>query len=100
MTNTYTLQNELAQARWARRLSVKRVAAIIDKDTSTITRYEQGLVLPPFETALELEILYRTPVSFLFPAYYDALRLELRSREERTLRIRSADTGQAEGGRP
>jgi transcriptional regulator with XRE-family HTH domain len=100
MTNKHTYQNELAQARWARRLSVKRVAAIINKDSSTITRYEQGLVLPPFETALELEILYRTPVSFLFPAYYDALRLQLRSREEKNLRIPPADTEQAKGGRP
>jgi hypothetical protein len=60
------------------------------KYETTIVRYENGELLPTFETALRLEIIYRTPVAFLFPGLYESLRTQLRAREVATV----ARTGQ------
>lgn len=61
----------------------KQVARLLGhRDASMISHYEHSRALPPLLTALNLEIIYRVPVAFLFPAMYDELRGKIRNREE------------------
>lgn len=46
-----------------------------------VCHYERGDKLPSLMTALKLEIIYRTPVAFLFPDLYARLKEGLRKRE-------------------
>jgi transcriptional regulator with XRE-family HTH domain len=76
--------NQLAAARRKRGLSRKQAAQLLGyKGTSEISRLERGTRLPHLITALRLEIIYRTPVAFLFPDLYDSLRQIIRAGEER-----------------
>ena len=47
-----------------------------------VSHYEHGRALPPLAVALSLEIIYRVPVAFLFPAMYDELKRQIRQQEE------------------
>jgi transcriptional regulator with XRE-family HTH domain len=72
---------------WAYRkkcgLSQKRVAFFVgQKTTSQLSHYEQGRKIPGLINALKLEIIYRTPVAFLFHDLYHKLKKEIRSKEE------------------
>ena len=70
--------------------SQKQVARLLGhRDASMVSHYEHSRALPPLIVALSLEIIYRTPVAFLFPAMYDELKRQIRDEEE-TLR----DAGQ------
>jgi len=61
----------------------KYVARLLGhRDTSMVSHYERGRSLPPLMVALGLEIVYRAPVAFLFPALYDELKRQIRSKEE------------------
>lgn len=63
--------------------SQKQVARLVGhRDTTMLSHYEHGRVLPPLAVALRLEIVYRVPVAFLFPAMYDDLKREIRQHEE------------------
>lgn len=75
-------QNELGWARRSLGLSLKTVAAVINKDPSTLTRYERGTHLPTLEIALALEVLYRRPIGHLFPALHAELHIRVREREK------------------
>ena len=55
-------------------------------DTSMISRYETGQSLPPLAKALELGIVLRVPVEFLFPAMYEASKYRIREQEEQLAR--------------
>ena len=60
----------------------KEVAKFIGLRTvNLLTHYEKGSALPSLKTALSLEILYRTPVAFLYPSLYASLRSDIRQRE-------------------
>ncbi len=75
-------QNELVvyRRRWG--LSQKRVASLLGhRDTSMLSRYENGRSLPPLDTALRLEIIYRAPVAYLYYKLYASLRGHIRSKE-------------------
>jgi len=62
----------------------KRVARLLgQRDTSMISHYEHNRALPPLAVALTLEIIYRVPVAFLFPAMYDEIKQSIRQHEER-----------------
>lgn len=64
--------------------SQKHVAALLGhKDGVMLSRYEKGSSIPPLRTALQLEIIYRVPVAFLYGGLYDGMRDEIRSKEER-----------------
>ncbi|WAC07988.1 MAG: helix-turn-helix transcriptional regulator [Thermodesulfobacteriota bacterium] len=52
------------------------------KKTNNLSRYEHGVKLPGLINALKLEIVYRTPVAFLFRELYGQLKREIRMREE------------------
>lgn len=63
-------------------LSQKMVAFIVSLKSSDLSRYEHGVKLPNLPNALKLEIIYRTPVAFLFGELYEELKKEIRKREE------------------
>jgi len=61
----------------------KYVARLLGyRDTSMVSHYEHSRALPPLLVALSLEIIYRVPVAFLFPAMYDELKRHIRHHEE------------------
>lgn len=75
--------NELELARKKRGLTQKRAAYLVGlKHRGSIARYERSKAIPPLSTALKLEILYRTPIAFLFPRAYESIRIAIRSAEE------------------
>jgi transcriptional regulator with XRE-family HTH domain len=75
--------NDLVLYRRRMGFSQKQVARLLgQRDTSMISHYEHGRALPPLAVALRLEIIYRTPVAFLFPAMYDHLKRTIRTQEE------------------
>jgi len=77
--------NHLILFRKRMKLSQKAVSRLLgQQDCSELSRFERGHRLPPLEMALRLEIIYRTPVAFLFPTQYEQLRSEIRAMEERT----------------
>ena len=83
-------QNDLVLYRRRMGFSQKQVARLLgQRDSSMVSHYEHSRALPPLIVALSLEIIYRTPVAFLFPAMYDELKRQIRDEEE-TLR----DAGQ------
>ena len=83
-------QNRLASYRRSRGYSQRYVAHLLGhKGHGALSGYERGSSLPTLATALKLEIVLRTPVAFLFPGVYDALRNDIRAEEGRL-----AGTGQ------
>ena len=74
--------NDLMLQRRERGLNRKQTASLIGRSVSSIGRYERGSVLPPLLTALKLEILYRTQLGSLYERLYQALKSELRAKEE------------------
>lgn len=62
--------------------SQKQVARMLGRSIAIISHYEHSRGLPPLAVALGLEIIYRTPVAFLFPHMYDELKERLRREEE------------------
>ena len=82
--NLSLIQNHLWTYRKKMGLSQKRVAYYAGlKTTNAFSKYEHGGKLPNLKNALKLEIVYRTPVAFLFPDLYGRLRNEIRQREEK-----------------
>ena len=82
--NTKNIRNALVAARIRWGISRKTAARILQQDVRTLAAIEQGYWSPPLALALELEILYRVPVAFLYPTLYSKLRRTLRARELRT----------------
>lgn len=64
-----------SQTQVARALGLRR--------TSILSRYEHGTRIPSLVNALKLEIVYRTPVAFLFDNLYSDLKRKIRQREDR-----------------
>lgn len=76
--------NKLALYRRRMGFSQKQVSHLLGHcDASMLSRYEHGRSLPPLPTALSLEIVLRTPVAFLFPAFYDERKRQIREEEGR-----------------
>jgi transcriptional regulator with XRE-family HTH domain len=76
-------QNNLILYRRRMGFTQKQVARLLgQRDTTMVSHYEHGRALPPLAAALGLEIIYRVPVAFLFPAMYEELKLKIRHREE------------------
>ena len=76
-------QNNLILYRKRMGFTQKQVASLLGhRDTSMVSHYERGRSLPPLMVALGLEIVFRIPVAFLFPAVYDELRRQIRSKEK------------------
>ncbi|MGA3028257.1 MAG: helix-turn-helix transcriptional regulator [Bryobacteraceae bacterium] len=76
-------QNNLALYRRRMGFTQKQVARLLGhRDATMLCHYEHGRALPPLAVALSLEIIYRTPVAFLFPGMYDELKLRIRAGEQ------------------
>lgn len=72
------INNRLWQARRYAGLEQKQVARFLGhKNCDQISRYERGAQMPGLRTALKLELIYRTPVSALFPEHYQQYRAEI-----------------------
>jgi DNA-binding XRE family transcriptional regulator len=77
-------KNKLASFRRKRGYSQGRVVHLLGhKRHGLLSSYEYGHVLPQLAAALKLEIILRTPVAFLFPELYEALRTQIRAEEEK-----------------
>ncbi len=78
----------------------KQVAHLLGYTTPTsIARIEQGNRRPDLVTALSFEILYRTPVAYLYAPLYAELRDQLRAKEAALKPAPAEDTSAAlEGG--
>jgi transcriptional regulator with XRE-family HTH domain len=75
-------QNNLVLYRRRMGFTQKQVARLLGhRDTSMVSHYEQNRALPPLIVALRLEIIYRVPVAFLFPAMYNEMKLQIRELE-------------------
>ncbi len=82
--NVDTNKNDLWTYRKKMGFSQKRVASCAGLRTgNSLSRYERGSKLPSLINALKLEIVYRTPVAFLFGKLYSKLRKDIRNREEK-----------------
>jgi transcriptional regulator with XRE-family HTH domain len=76
-------QNNLVVYRRRMGFTQRQVARLLGHgDASMLSHYEHGRALPPLAIALSLEIIYRVPVAFLFPAIYDDLKLRIRNAED------------------
>ncbi len=83
MGKTIQKLNDLWVYRKKNGLSQKRVAFFLgQKNSSQLSHYEQGSKVPGLVNALKLEIVYRTPVAFLFHDLYRELKRDIRSKEE------------------
>lgn len=70
--------NRLWEARRKAGLEQKQVAHLLGhKNCDQISRYERGAAVPGLRIALKLELIYRTPVSRLFPEHYGKCREEI-----------------------
>ena len=82
--NLESIKNDLWTFRKKMGFSQKGVAYLMRmKRTNDLSRYEHGKRFPNLKNALKLEIVYRTPVAFLFAELYRRLRDEIRRRQER-----------------
>jgi len=83
MRRNQTEQNNVTFYR--RRIGFKQiqVARLLGhRDSSSLSVYESGRKLPRLTEAFKLSIILRVPVEFLFPITYEALRNEIRSKEQ------------------
>jgi transcriptional regulator with XRE-family HTH domain len=75
-------QNNLVLYRRRMGFTQRQVARLLGhRDTSMVSHYEHNRALPPLIVALRLEIIYRVPVAFLFPAMYNEMKLQIRELE-------------------
>ena len=74
-------RNRLWLARKRMSLGQKQVAHLLGHRTrDQISRYERGLRTPTLRIAMELSIIYRTPLHLLFPDLYRQVQEELLQR--------------------
>jgi transcriptional regulator with XRE-family HTH domain len=86
------VKRETVNSLWAFRkktgLSQKRVAFFLGQNNSSqLSHYERGHKIPGLVNALKLEVIYRTPVAFLFYDLYQSLKKEIRDKEEKLDRV-------------
>jgi transcriptional regulator with XRE-family HTH domain len=75
--------NRLWRERRRTGLSQQRVADLVGYHSPCeISRFERGERLPSLVMAMKLEIVYHTPVAFLFPDLYVRLREAIREKQE------------------
>ena len=70
-------------------LTQKDVASLLElKTTNAISDYERGVKIPQLANLLKLEIIYHTPVAFLFSDHYRALRERIQERKHESASCR------------
>src|SRR5436305_15068855 len=91
--NISAATNRLWIARKRAGYPLKWVAQLLDKRSlASVSEYESGRKLPSLATALRLEILYRMPLSELFPDLYASLAAEVRSVRARLPQVALRDS--------
>jgi transcriptional regulator with XRE-family HTH domain len=50
------------------------VGTALGLSNSTVSRYEQGRQIPSLKTLLQLELLFRMPIAYLYQEFYAELR--------------------------
>lgn len=76
--------NQLWKYRQRMGFTQQQVASLVGYvSQADISNFERGRKLPSLRMALRLEIVYRTPVAFLYPDLYARLKTALRAKEER-----------------
>lgn len=91
------INNNLLVVRHRYGLTRKQVADLLGyKSPSSIGHIERGTRIPDLRTLLGFEILYRTPVAYLYAPLYGELRDELRAQEAALTKPRVVEA--AEGG--
>lgn len=89
MNHSQKIKNCLRLYRKKQGLSQKQVAYLMGfKATTSISRYEHGTKQPSLDNALKLEIIYYTPVAFLFDALHRELKQEIQRRREEKERVK------------
>lgn len=96
--------NRLWLARKRAGLRQKQVAHLLGHRTvDQVSRYEKGTRVPTLETALMLELIYRTPLRQLFGDLYEELHGKIRQRIGNTPSLnqfaKSIETQEAEEAR-
>jgi transcriptional regulator with XRE-family HTH domain len=81
-----TIPNQLWRTRKRIELGQKQLSLLLGKSEAIISLYEHGLVIPPLETALALELLYGIPISKLFDGLKKQLEKNLQATINRNLR--------------
>src|SRR4051812_32534736 len=74
-------RNDLANERRAWKLSRKQVARIVGKSVDAIESYERGTRFPTIDTALKLQILFRSQIASFYLLLYQRLSAEVRTTE-------------------
>jgi len=83
--------NDLILYRLRMGFSRKYVAGLLQhKNTSLLSKLEEGLALPSLVTALKLAVIYRIPVDFLYSQQYRSLRDQIRSQESKLRKPKQA----------
>jgi transcriptional regulator with XRE-family HTH domain len=91
--------NNLLVVRRRYGLTRKQVAHLLGyRSAASIGRIEQGARFPDLRTLLGFEILYRTPVAYLYAQLYGELRDQLRAKEAAFTRAPEANDAVTEGG--
>jgi transcriptional regulator with XRE-family HTH domain len=83
MQNNIDIKHALRQARMRCGLEQKQVELLIGQPkTGQISRYESGERIPSLETALKLEIIYKTPIRILFQTTFEQFQNEIDERRK------------------
>jgi transcriptional regulator with XRE-family HTH domain len=78
------LGNYLRAKRKAAGLSQRAVAALLGFESEAqVSRYERNKTVPSLVTALAYEVLFRTPVSELFPGVEETIHADIESKLHR-----------------
>lgn len=81
--------NYLRRFRRERGLTQRQVAIIMGLNNSTVvSRWEKGSVLPETQSVLKMAILYRSSVDVIYSDLRDSLTDEIREREKAVLGVR------------
>ncbi len=79
--NTNKISNDLWMARKRTGLQQKHVAYLLQhKTTAEVSRYEKGLRIPGLIILVQFEIIYGTPIKYLYPELYEQTRREISQR--------------------
>ncbi len=82
MSGTPRHHNDLLVYRERMGLTQQHVAKLLGlRNTTLLSKLEQGHRLPTLHVALKLAVVYRVPVDFLYSRLYGALRDVIRRRE-------------------
>ncbi len=80
------ITNSLRQYRKASGLTQKQVAEILGlRQSSLVSRWENGKCLPKCENLFRLELLYHTLADALYLELRNSIRTEIRTRKQKIL---------------